>query len=45
LPVYVRREHLGPDKTAPPDHHEQDVHRAGDLRAVLELASQLTARS
>jgi putative hydrolase of the HAD superfamily len=45
LAVYVRREHLGPDKTAPPDHHEQDVHRAGDLRAVLEVTSQLTARS
>ena len=23
--------------TAPPDHHAQDVHRASDLRAVLEL--------
>jgi putative hydrolase of the HAD superfamily len=36
-PVYVRRPHLGPDPTAPADHHQQDVHRATDLRVVLEL--------
>lgn len=36
-PVYVRRPHLGPDPTAPDDHHEQDVHRATDLRILLEL--------
>ena len=36
-PVYVRRPHLGPDATAPDDHHEQDVHRATDLRVVLDL--------
>jgi FMN phosphatase YigB (HAD superfamily) len=36
-PVYVRRPHLGPDSTAPDDHHEQDVHRADDLRIVLDL--------
>jgi FMN phosphatase YigB (HAD superfamily) len=36
-PVYLRRAHLGPDATAPDDHHEQDVHRATDLRVVLEL--------
>jgi FMN phosphatase YigB (HAD superfamily) len=45
LAVYLRREHLGVDKTAPPDHHEQAVHSAGDLRAVLEVTSQLTPRS
>ena len=43
--VYVRRAHLGTDKTAPMDHHTQDVHRADDLRAVLELVAQLTPRS
>jgi putative hydrolase of the HAD superfamily len=37
-PLYVRRSHLGPDKTAPADHREQAVHRADDLRAVLDLA-------
>jgi putative hydrolase of the HAD superfamily len=37
-PVYLRRPHFGPDHTAPTDHHEQDdVHRAHDLRAVLDL--------
>lgn len=43
--VYLRRAHLGVDKTAPIDHHAQDVHRADDLRAVLDLTSQLTPRS
>ena len=37
-PVYLRRAHFGPDSTAPPDHADQDdVHRASDLRAVLDL--------
>jgi putative hydrolase of the HAD superfamily len=36
-PVYVRRPHLGPDSTAPDDHHTQAVHRAEDLRIVLDL--------
>lgn len=36
-PFYVRRPHLGPDRTAPADHEEQEVHRATDLRAVLDL--------
>jgi putative hydrolase of the HAD superfamily len=36
-PVYVRRPHLGPDATAPADHREQDVHRAEDLRIVLDV--------
>jgi len=40
LPVYIRRAHLGPDATAPDDHHEQDVHRATDLRVVLEVAAR-----
>jgi len=39
-PVYLRRAHLGPDPTAPDDHHEQDVHRATDLRVVLELVAE-----
>jgi putative hydrolase of the HAD superfamily len=43
--VYVRRPHLGPDKTAPDDHHTHDVHRGDDLRAVLTVTTQLTARS
>ena len=34
--VYVRRSHFGPDATAPADHHAQDVHRAADLRGVLD---------
>jgi putative hydrolase of the HAD superfamily len=38
-PVYVRRAHLGPDATAPDDHHEQDVHRGTDLRLLLDLVS------
>jgi putative hydrolase of the HAD superfamily len=38
-PVYVRRAHLGPDTTAPDDHHTQRVHRAQDLRIVLDLLS------
>ena len=37
-PVYLRRPHFGPDATAPDDHHEQDVHRADDLRLLLALA-------
>jgi putative hydrolase of the HAD superfamily len=40
-PVYVRRPHLGPDATAPADHHMQDVHRAEDLRIILELLDAL----
>lgn len=36
-PVYVRRPHLGIDSTAPDDHRDQDVHRADDLRIVLDL--------
>jgi len=36
-PVYVRRPHLGPDTTAPHDHREQAVHRAGDLTIVLDV--------
>jgi putative hydrolase of the HAD superfamily len=40
LPVYLRRDHLGPDVTAPDDHHEQDVHRARDLRVVLDVAAE-----
>jgi putative hydrolase of the HAD superfamily len=36
-PVYLRRAHFGLDTTAPVDHLDQDVHRAGDLRALLEL--------
>ena len=39
VPVYVRRTHLGADSTAPDDHHEQDVHRAADLRVVLDVLS------
>jgi len=38
-PVYVRRPHLGPDATAPADRDTQAVHRASDLRAVLDLVS------
>jgi putative hydrolase of the HAD superfamily len=37
VPLYLRRAHLGIDKTAPEDHHTQDVHRAEDLRPVLKL--------
>lgn len=37
VPFYVRRPHLGPDQTAPANHHTQDVHRANDLRPVLDL--------
>jgi putative hydrolase of the HAD superfamily len=36
-PVYIRRPHFGPDTTAPADHQEQDVHRATDLRGLLDL--------
>jgi putative hydrolase of the HAD superfamily len=36
-PVYLRRAHFGVDDTAPDDHLEQDVHRASDLRALLDL--------
>ena len=38
-PVYIRRSHLGPDPTAPPDHEVQAVDRATDLRVVLDLTS------
>jgi len=37
VPLYLRREHFGVDKTAPADHHTQAVHRAADLRPVLDL--------
>ncbi len=37
VPLYVRRTHLGIDRTAPDDHHTQAVHRAEDLRPVLDL--------
>ncbi len=43
-PLYVRRAHHGPDSTAPGDEIDEDVARATDLRAVLELV-QLTLRS
>ena len=36
-PVYVRRPHLGPDATAPDNHHEQDVHRSTDLHVLLQI--------
>jgi putative hydrolase of the HAD superfamily len=36
-PVYVRRPHFGPDATAPGDAEAQAVHRATDLRLVLEI--------
>ena len=36
-PIYVRRAHFGPDATAPDDHDTQAVHRAADLRIVLDL--------
>jgi putative hydrolase of the HAD superfamily len=39
VPLYLRRAHLGVDKTAPDDHHAQDVHRAEDLRMVLDVVS------
>ena len=39
VPLYVRRSHLGIDKTAPDDHEAQAVHRAVDLRPVLDLLS------
>lgn len=39
-PVYLRRPHFGEDPTAPPDHHEHDdVPRAHDLRALLDLVA------
>lgn len=38
--VYVRREHFGPDHTAPADHHlRPDVHRVADLRPITDLLS------
>jgi putative hydrolase of the HAD superfamily len=37
VPLYLRRTHLGIDKTAPADHHTQAVHRAADLHPVLDL--------
>ena len=46
-PVYVRRPHLGPDATAPDDHH--DARRAPRHRPARRarpgLTAQLTARS
>ena len=39
-PVYVRRPHLGPDATAPDDHHEQEVHRCSDLNLILDLCAR-----
>jgi putative hydrolase of the HAD superfamily len=39
VPFYLRRSHLGIDKTAPDDHHVQSVHRAENLRPVLDLVS------
>jgi len=42
-PVYLRRTHFGPDTTAPDDHHEQDVHRATDLRVLLDLVADSSA--
>jgi putative hydrolase of the HAD superfamily len=38
VPLYLRRAHLGVDRTAPDDHHTQDVHRAEDLHPVLDLS-------
>lgn len=39
-PVYVRREHFGPDHTAPDDHHlRPGVHRVADLQPIAELLS------
>jgi putative hydrolase of the HAD superfamily len=37
VPLYLRRTHLGIDRTAPEDHQTQAVHRAADLRPVLDL--------
>ena len=37
MPLYLRRAHFGIDKTAPADHHTQAVHRAADLRPILDL--------
>ena len=34
---------FGPDTTAPDDHHEQDVHRATDLRVLLDLVADSSA--
>ena len=36
-PVYLRRPHFGADSTAPTDSEQNGVHRASDLRAVLDL--------
>jgi putative hydrolase of the HAD superfamily len=39
--VYVRRPHWGPDSTAPEDPTQHgDVHRATDLRLLLELVAR-----
>jgi len=38
-PVYVRRAHFGPDATAPPDQDTETVHRATDLRPVVDLVN------
>jgi putative hydrolase of the HAD superfamily len=40
VPLYLRRAHLGVDRTAPSDHHTQAVHRAEDLRPVLDITSR-----
>jgi putative hydrolase of the HAD superfamily len=40
VPLYLRRTHLGVDRTAPSDHHTQAVHRAEDLRPVLDITSR-----
>lgn len=45
--VYVRRPHWGRDSTAPENHeHRDDVHRAEDLRALLDLVAdeRITSR-
>ena len=39
-PLYLRRAHFGVDDTAPDGHHEQDVHRAADLRVLLDLVDE-----
>src|SRR4029079_11229963 len=44
--VYLRRPHLGVDRTAPDQQQApSDVHYARDLRALDVLARQFTARS
>jgi putative hydrolase of the HAD superfamily len=41
--MYLRRSHFGPDATAPADHHVQDVHRAADLRGVLDALDAVSS--